>query len=82
MFVLSILGDTLSVHPRNFGAPPAQALTNQINKKYANRILHNVGMCMCLFDIVSASEGKVRYGDGMLWYKGVCFFYVKAEKVC
>ena len=25
---------------------------------------------MCLFDLVPSGEGKVRYGDGCLWYKG------------
>jgi DNA-directed RNA polymerase III subunit RPC8 len=58
--------------PANFGVPPAQALIAEINKKYANRVLHDVGLCICTFDLVEAGEGKVRYGDGCLWYKGAC----------
>lgn len=69
MFVLSIIKDTIAILPANFGVPPAQALIAETNKKYANRVLHDVGLCICTFDLVEAGEGKVRYGDGCLWYK-------------
>ena len=64
-----LLQDTIPVLPANFGAPPHQAITDEINKKYANRVLHDVGLCICVFDLVEVGEGKVRYGDGCLWYK-------------
>ncbi|OAX36313.1 hypothetical protein K503DRAFT_858074 [Rhizopogon vinicolor AM-OR11-026] len=69
MFVLSIIKDTIAILPTNFGVPPEQALIAEINKKYANRVLHDIGLCICVFDLVEAGEGKVRYGDGCLWYK-------------
>ncbi|KAJ7089756.1 RNA polymerase III subunit Rpc25-domain-containing protein [Mycena belliarum] len=69
MFNLAILKDTVAVHPSDFGGPPEQAITAELNKKYANRILHDVGLCICVFDLTEAGEGKVRYGDGFLWYK-------------
>jgi hypothetical protein len=62
--------DTMSVHPSHFGVPTEQALISEINKKYANRVMHEIGLCICVFDLVEAGEGKVRYGDGFLWYKG------------
>ncbi|KAI0693068.1 polymerase III polypeptide H [Cytidiella melzeri] len=71
MFVLSVIKDTVAVLPSNFGLPPEQAITNELNKKYANRVLHDVGLCMCVFDLSEVGEGKVRYGDGCLWYKVV-----------
>ncbi|KAF7967734.1 hypothetical protein HWV62_33252 [Athelia sp. TMB] len=71
MFVLSIIKDTVAIHPSQFAVPPEQALIAEINKKYANRVYHDVGLCICVFDIVEAGEGKVRYGDGLLWYKVV-----------
>ncbi|KAF8196862.1 polymerase III polypeptide H [Mycena galopus ATCC 62051] len=69
MFNLAILKDTVAVHPSDFGGPPEQAIIAELNKKYANRILHDVGLCICVFDLTEAGEGKVRYGDGFLWYK-------------
>jgi len=46
------------------------ALIAEINKKYANRVLHEIGLCIAVFDLSQAGEGKVRYGDGFLWYTG------------
>ena len=60
----------MAVHPSHFGVPPEEVLISEINKKYANRVLHDVGLCICAFDLSEAGEGKVRYGDGSLWYKG------------
>ncbi|TFK48464.1 hypothetical protein OE88DRAFT_1684513 [Heliocybe sulcata] len=69
MFQLSIVKDTLPILPAAFALPPEQALIAAINKKYANRVLHEVGLCIAVFDLVEAGEGRVRYGDGCLWYK-------------
>ena len=49
-----------------------QALINEINTIYANKVLHDVGLCVAVFDLVEVGEGKVRYGDGCLWYKRLC----------
>ena len=62
--------DTVAIQPANFGAPVEDTLISEINKKYANRVLHDVGLCIAVFDLSQASEGKVRYGDGCLWYSG------------
>lgn len=69
-FIQLICQDTMGIHPINFGVPKEQAIIAELNKKYANRVLHNVGLCICVFDLCEAGEGKVRYGDGLLWYKG------------
>jgi len=29
-----------------------------------------VGLCICVFDLAEVGEGKIRYGDGFLWYIG------------
>lgn len=68
--------DTVALQPATFGIPPDQAIISELNKKYANRILHDVGLCICVFDLSQAGEGKVRYGDGCLWHKGAMFQWV------
>lgn len=60
----------MALHPSTFGLPAEQAIISELNKKYANKVLHDVGLCICIFDISQCGEGKVRYGDGCLWYKG------------
>lgn len=68
MFVLADIEDTISVHPSAFGQPSLTSISDQINIKYANKILVDVGLCISLFDILSCSEGKVRFGDGCLYH--------------
>lgn len=77
MFVLSTVQDTLFIPASSFNPtatstqPPtsAQSLSLALNTKYANRVIPDVGLCVCLFDILEASEGKVKWGDGGLWHK-------------
>jgi DNA-directed RNA polymerase III subunit RPC8 len=77
MFVVSTVLDTLFIPASSFNPtatstqPPtsAQSLALALNTKYANRVIPDVGLCVCLFDIQEASEGKVKWGDGGLWHK-------------
>jgi len=57
------------LQPSTFGQPVHDVLIRELNKKYANRVLHDVGLCVTVFDLTKCSEGKVRYGDGCLWHK-------------
>ncbi|EST05195.1 RNA polymerase III, subunit Rpc25 [Kalmanozyma brasiliensis GHG001] len=69
MFVLADIEDTIPLHPSTFSLPALTAISDQINVKYANRILPDVGLCISLFDVLSCSEGKVRFGDGCLYHR-------------
>ncbi|KDQ19103.1 hypothetical protein BOTBODRAFT_63227 [Botryobasidium botryosum FD-172 SS1] len=69
MYNLALMKDTVALRPNTFGSPPHIAILEELNKKYANRVVHDVGLAICVFDLVEAGEGKVRYGDGCLWYK-------------
>lgn len=66
---------------RGQDTPPEQAITNELNKNYANRVLHDVGLCVCVFDLSEVGEGKVRYGDGFYWYKGLWSFFSASNSV-
>ena len=57
-------------NPQHFSLSPSETITAELNKKYANRVLHDVGLCVCVFDLAEVGEGRVRYGDGFLWYAG------------
>ena len=46
------------------------AITSYLHKKYSNKILQQVGFCMAVWDLVECEDGKVRWGDGAVWYKG------------
>jgi DNA-directed RNA polymerase III subunit RPC8 len=59
MFVLSIIEDLVRVPPAAFALPRHEAIEDQLNKKYSYRILHNVGLCIKLYDIQSISDAVV-----------------------
>lgn len=76
MFILTVIEDTLFIPGASFQSTAttsqsptsAASLGQAINIKYANRVIPDVGLCICLFDILEASEGKVKWGDGGLWH--------------
>ncbi|CAH7675878.1 RNA polymerase III subunit Rpc25-domain-containing protein [Phakopsora pachyrhizi] len=68
MFVLSHLKDTIKVLPRDFGNDRAKTLIAEVNRKYSNKVLPEVGLCIALFDLLYASEGKILHGDGCLYH--------------
>lgn len=69
--VASFDQDTIAVPPNLFGIDPEDALEAEVNQKYANRVVLDVGLAICVFDFLKISEGVVRYGDGAYWYKGM-----------
>ncbi|KAJ3116803.1 DNA-directed RNA polymerase III subunit rpc25 [Phlyctochytrium bullatum] len=59
MFELVTLNDHVRVHPRDFGKTRPVAVTDELNVKYANKVKHDVGLCICVFDILSLGDGIV-----------------------
>ena len=66
MFIITTLEDVIHIVPSDFDKRSRQVLEDNINQKYANRILHGVGLCISLYDLVSASDGLIdpAGGDG------------------
>jgi DNA-directed RNA polymerase III subunit RPC8 len=64
MFVLVHMADTFRIPPCDFDLEEIDALKFQINKKFANKIIPDVGLGIKLYDIISVSEGVIMPGDG------------------
>ncbi|ORX85363.1 hypothetical protein K493DRAFT_331631 [Basidiobolus meristosporus CBS 931.73] len=69
MFILSVFKDTVKIVPQNFRKSKNDALADEINKKYANKVVHDVGLCISLHDILEASEGFIHHSDGCSYVK-------------
>ena len=69
MFTLAVIHDTIKVLASQLNADVIASLTHNINAKYSNRILPNVGLCVAHFDFIDISEGHIRHGDGNTYYK-------------
>ncbi|GAA6043185.1 hypothetical protein JCM8097_008717, partial [Rhodosporidiobolus ruineniae] len=61
--------DIIRVEPRDFHKPPADAIREEIHRRYANKVLPNVGLVISLLDLLSTTEGAVMYGDGCYYYR-------------
>lgn len=59
MFILTTLKDNVRVSPMDFQFPRPTAVESELNKKYSNRVLHGVGLCVRVFDILSLTDGIV-----------------------
>ncbi|KAJ1980218.1 DNA-directed RNA polymerase III complex subunit Rpc25 [Dimargaris xerosporica] len=68
MFVLATLCDSIKVEPAQFRQSPVDAVHEEINRKYANRIIQYVGLCVTVFDVLSLSEGLVYHSSGTANY--------------
>ncbi|OQO06333.1 hypothetical protein B0A48_08922 [Cryoendolithus antarcticus] len=66
MYVLTTISDTAALPPSSFPLPTARALENWLNAKYSDRILPQVGLCVCFHSLISTSEGLIAHGTGLV----------------
>lgn len=69
MFNLTSIEDIIRIEPSQFGKPVEKVLELEINRKYANRVVHNIGLCVCAYDIESHGDGLIKPGDGAVYVK-------------
>lgn len=67
--------DTVRIPPWQFERKLNDSIAEELNKKLANKVVYNVGLCICLFDITKLEDAYVFPGDGASHTK-VHFRYV------
>ncbi|KAK6645463.1 hypothetical protein RUM43_001740 [Polyplax serrata] len=75
MFVLAEIRDYIRIAPCNFHKPLKDAISEEINKKLANKVVMNVGLSIALWDITELGDSHIIPGDGC-FHTRVCFRYV------
>ncbi|KAK4218784.1 DNA-directed RNA polymerase III subunit rpc25 [Rhypophila decipiens] len=75
MFFLSKIADVIQIHPEKFNMRSEDALHENINTKYANKVIQGLGLCISLWDICWASEGLCDV------YTGLCNVNVEFRMV-
>ncbi|KAF4080732.1 hypothetical protein AMELA_G00174620 [Ameiurus melas] len=75
MFVVVEMIDTVRIPPWNFHRQLNDAIAEELNKKLANKVVYNVGLCICLYDITKLEDSYIFPGDGASHTK-VHFRYV------
>ncbi|KAK6609300.1 DNA-directed RNA polymerase III subunit rpc8 [Botrytis cinerea] len=66
MFILTKIADLVQIAPQDLGKNASQAIEDNINLKYANKVIQKIGLCICFYDLLSASEGLIGHGDGLV----------------
>ena len=64
MFSLILIHDHMTIVPSKFSRSRLEVLTEEINSKYANKVLPHVGLCIRLFKIETVGDGHVFPSDG------------------
>lgn len=64
MFILAQMKDVVQIKPFNFVHGIRDSLEFGLNKKFANKVVHNVGLCIILFDIIEIGDSYILPGDG------------------
>jgi DNA-directed RNA polymerase III subunit RPC8 len=71
MFILTRLTDTVKLLPSTEYSHAA--VTQWLNAKYSNKVLHKIGLCIAVYDILSVGDGALKYGDGCVYIKSISF---------
>ncbi|KAL7628280.1 DNA-directed RNA polymerase III complex subunit Rpc25 [Parahypoxylon ruwenzoriense] len=64
MFILTKIADLVQIAPDKFGKPSRISIEDAINAKYANRVIQKIGLCICMYDLLWASDGLIGHGNG------------------
>lgn len=64
MFNLVLIKDVVRVVPSKFNAPQKKALIDEINYRFANKVIYNVGLCIFLHDITKIGDSFIYPNDG------------------
>lgn len=64
------IADLVQITPEDFRKQASQAIEDNINSKYANKVIQKIGLCVCLYDLLSSSEGLIGHGTGLVNVNG------------
>uniref|UniRef100_A0A0A9XE25 DNA-directed RNA polymerase III subunit RPC8 n=1 Tax=Lygus hesperus TaxID=30085 RepID=A0A0A9XE25_LYGHE len=64
MFILTSFKDVIRTPPELFNEDLTTTISQFLNEKFANKVVANVGLCVCLFDIEAKDNPYIFPGDG------------------
>lgn len=64
MFVLVEFEDTVRIPPCNFNSKLNDVIVDELNKKLANKVYQDIGLCITLYDITKIEESFIFPRDG------------------
>ena len=64
MYVLAEMKDIVHVKPWLFDKDLTIIIEDELNKKFANKVIYELGLCVALFDILNIENSYILPGDG------------------
>jgi DNA-directed RNA polymerase III subunit RPC8 len=64
MFILSEVSDLVRIPPHTFNIPIQHAITDELNQKFANKVISNLGLVVTIWDLLDIKDGLLKPGDG------------------
>ncbi|EGW35092.1 subunit of RNA polymerase [Spathaspora passalidarum NRRL Y-27907] len=64
MFVLTEITDLVRIPPHTFNIPIQHSITDELNKKLANKVIANLGLVITIWDLLDIKDGLLKPGDG------------------
>ncbi|KAJ1368338.1 hypothetical protein KIN20_029450 [Parelaphostrongylus tenuis] len=64
MFVLALLEDSIVVRPYELGNDLGSVLRRRINQRLSNRVVPELGLCICVYDLLEVGVTYILPGDG------------------
>mmetsp|Transcript_3096 Transcript_3096/g.4124 ORF Transcript_3096/g.4124 Transcript_3096/m.4124 type:complete len:296 (+) Transcript_3096:217-1104(+) len=86
MFVITSIAETICIHPTLFYQSTKTSVHQEIDKKYPNRVLMDIGLVICRYgDVLQIGDGMCVPGDGSSHHEVVfrlVMFRPFVEEVC
>ncbi|GFF38393.1 hypothetical protein IFM46972_05534 [Aspergillus udagawae] len=54
------------ISPEDFSKYSAVAIEDNINEKYANKVIQKIGLCIGFYDLLESSDGLIGHGTGLV----------------
>ncbi|KAJ5337682.1 hypothetical protein N7452_004410 [Penicillium brevicompactum] len=71
MFILTTISDLIQISPEDFSKFSAVAIEDNINAKYANKVIQKIGLCISFYDLLESSDGLIGHGTGLVNVNGM-----------
>ena len=69
MFNLAVIKDTVQIPPDEWSEELVESLVDVLNKRYSNKIVPGVGLCVTVYDIVSTEDQYLYHGHASSFVK-------------
>ncbi|KAA8642226.1 hypothetical protein EYZ11_009007 [Aspergillus tanneri] len=66
MFILTTISDLIQISPEDFSKYSSVAIEDNINEKYANKVIQKIGLCIGFYDLLESSDGLIGHGTGLV----------------